>query len=236
MLTIHAVYGSVAKLIDPNNRPANIHPEHTHTWSVYVKGVNDADISYWLKKVQFKLHETYANSTRMIEGPPFVVEETGWGEFEVTMKLYFVPEANEKPGTLWHQLKLHHYGENAEAAKERREPVVSQSYEEIMFNEPTEAFFDIMTTGPPIPQAGRGKGAKGSKQAALKGKGERTAEIPYEVSRENAFSSKTEAAEMDRLREAGKTVDMMIKEERDKLTKLEKEVEALRIEAAARGV
>ncbi len=171
----------------------------------------------------------------MIEGPPFVVEETGWGEFEVTMKLYFVPDANEKPGTLWHQLKLHHYGKDAEAAKERRDPVVSQSYEEVIFNEPTETFYDIMTSGPP-PQLGRGKGAKGWKQAALKGKGERTAEIPFEVSQENAFSTKTEGAELDRLKEASKTVEQMIKEESETLRKLEKEVEGLRMEAAARGV
>lgn len=171
----------------------------------------------------------------MIEGPPFVVEETGWGEFEVTMKLYFVPEANEKPAVLYHQLKLHPYGEDAEGVRERREPVVSQSYDEVLFNEPVEAFYDIMTTGPP-PNLGKGKGAKGSKQAALKTKGERTAEIPYEVSKENAFSTRTELAEMDRLKTASKTVDQMIKEEKEKLRLMEKEIEMLKKEAAERGV
>lgn len=171
----------------------------------------------------------------MIEGPPFVVEETGWGEFEVTMKLYIVPEANEKPGTLWHPLKLHHYGENAEAMKAKRAPVVSQSYEEIIFNEPTEAFYDVLTSGAPVAQAGRAKGSKGSKQALLKGKGDRSAEIPFEVSAENAFSTKTEGGELDLLKESSKKVLQKIEQEKERFKALEKELEALKKEAAAKG-
>ena len=77
--------------------------------------------------MQFKLHETYANSLRTVESPPFEVTETGWGEFEVQIKLYFVPEAAEKPQTLWHFLKLHPFGPDAEAMKERRQSVRCQS-------------------------------------------------------------------------------------------------------------
>lgn len=172
----------------------------------------------------------------MIEGPPFVVEETGWGEFEVTMKLYIVPESNEKPGTLWHPLKLHHYGENAEAMKAKRVPVVSQSYEEIIFNEPTEAFFEVMTSGAPVAQAGRAKGSKGSKQALLKGKEDRTAEIPYEANAENAFSTRTEGGELDLLKESSKAVVRKIEQEKERFKALEKEMEALKAEVAAKGV
>ena len=187
--------------------------------------------------MQFKLHETYPEALRTVDAPPFEVTETGWGEFEVQIKLSFVPEANEKPATLWHGLKLHPYGPDAESQRERKE-IISQNYEEIIFNEPSEALFGILTSGPPAPQpavASRGKGSKGSKQTsssagaqattrrgALAGPGgsdggERTAEIPHSDSPGNPFSLKTEGAELDRLHEAIKTVDAMVKEERARM-------------------
>lgn len=40
-------------------------PDHTHQWTISVKGVNDADITYFIKKVQFKLHaDTYSPPLR----------------------------------------------------------------------------------------------------------------------------------------------------------------------------
>jgi len=221
------VFGSIAKPIDPNHRPLGINAEHTHQWSVYVKGVDNEDISYWLKKVQFKLHETYTNSLRTVEAPPFEVTETGWGEFEVQIKLYFVPEANEKAQTLWHALKLHPYGPDAEGQRERKEAVVSQNYEEIIFNEPVEPFYELLTSGA-SPQPTRGKGSKGSKQAMMKRNSERSAEIPYSESAENPYSQKTEGTELDRLNEAIKTVEQMVKDERTKLAEREKVLTELR--------
>lgn len=238
------MYGSIAKPLDPLHRPPNISAEHTHQWTVYVRGVDGEDISYWLKKVQFKLHETYSNSLRSIEAPPFEVTETGWGEFEVSIKLYFVPEANEKPQSMWHALKLHPYGPDADAQRERRDPVLSQNYEEVIFNEPVEPFYDVLTAGAPQPPARSGKsfaGSKGSKQSTLvKGRGanagERSAEIPYAESAENPYCQKTEGKELDRLNEAIKTVDAMVKEERRKLEERERVLEGLRSEGAGGAV
>lgn len=68
---------------------------------------NRDDISHFIKRVQFKLHDTYAQPTRNVDRFPFHVTETGWGEFEIQIKIFFVPEANEKPLTLFHHLKLH---------------------------------------------------------------------------------------------------------------------------------
>ncbi|CDU24704.1 related to YAF9-Component of a chromatin modifying complex [Sporisorium scitamineum] len=68
---------------------------------------NRDDISHFIKRVQFKLHDTYAQPTRNVDKFPFHVTETGWGEFEIQIKIFFVPEANEKPLTLFHHLKLH---------------------------------------------------------------------------------------------------------------------------------
>ena len=217
------IFGSSAKPFDPSARPAGLNPEHTHKWTVYIRGVDGEDISYWLRKVQFKLHETYANSLRTVEAAPFEVTETGWGEFEVQIKLYFVPEAAEKPQTLWHFLKLHPWGPEAEALKERREEIVSQSYEEIIFNEPTEQLYEVMTTEKP---PGRAKGSKVGNKAGSR-KGERTAELPYADSEGNPYSQRSEGAEVDRLKEARKQVEKMIAEERARLAEREKVMEEL---------
>ena len=139
-----------------------------------------------------------------------------------------MPEAGEKTQSIYHTIKLHPYGPDAEKIREKKEPVVSQAYDEVIFNEPVEPFYDILTSGA-VPQPTRGKGAtKGSKQAALRKGGERTAEIPFSESPVNPFSQKTEAKELDRLNEAVKNVELLLKSEKTKLAAREKELEELR--------
>ncbi|KAJ6072603.1 hypothetical protein PENARI_c013G10663 [Penicillium arizonense] len=214
------VFGSVAHPFDPENKPADCPPDHTHRWQIFVRGVNGEDISYWLKKVQFKLHETYAQNVRTIEQPPFEVSETGWGEFEIQLKLFFAPESGEKAQTLWHSLKLHPYGPDAEGMKERRETVVSQNYEEIIFNEPVEAFYEILTGGPGGGQPSKSKG-KNARQIA-------TADIPMSDTPGNPYSRTTENKELHRMAEATQTVEQMIKEEKERLVEREKLLAELR--------
>lgn len=52
------VYGSIAT---PIKKPEN---EHTHKWTVYVRGFNNEDISYYIRRVTFKLHESFAEPNR----------------------------------------------------------------------------------------------------------------------------------------------------------------------------
>jgi len=44
----------------------------------------------------FKLHESYSDALRTVTKPPYEVTETGWGEFEIIIKIYFV-DASERP-------------------------------------------------------------------------------------------------------------------------------------------
>lgn len=142
------IYGNTAQPIG-DKRPPGAPDEHTHTWTIFVKGPNGEDLSYFIKKVVFKLHDTYNNPTRSIESPPFQVTETGWGEFEIGIKIYFVNEANEKNISLYHHLRLHPYGFPPDAVlTEKDRNVKSIQYDEIVFNEPTEHLFEIMTQKP----------------------------------------------------------------------------------------
>lgn len=86
------VYGNIARYFGKKREEDG----HTHQWTVYVKPYANEDMSAYIKKVHFKLHESYANPNRIVTKPPYELTETGWGEFEIVIKLYF-HDPNERP-------------------------------------------------------------------------------------------------------------------------------------------
>lgn len=62
------LYGSVAT---PIKKPDS---DHTHRWTVYVRGFHDEDISKYIKRVIFRLHESFPNPSRSKE--TFSVHQT----------------------------------------------------------------------------------------------------------------------------------------------------------------
>lgn len=159
--------------------------EHTHKWTISVKGVDGEDIGVWIKKVIFKLHDTYENPSRTVTKPPFEVHETGWGEFDIMIRIYFAPESYEKSVMCYHHLKLHPYGADIAANQSAMEPISSWQYEEIVFQEPTEAMYDLLTRHP----IGSGRG------------------IPNHATRSNPYSLQAEQDECERLDEALRKVE-----------------------------
>ncbi|KAI7961703.1 hypothetical protein MJO28_002192 [Puccinia striiformis f. sp. tritici] len=120
------VYGSVATAIPVEERLNN--PEHNMRWTVAVRSATSPppdspilaqrtipediiggcdDLSYFIKKVSFKLHDSYPNPLRVIDKSPFELSETGWGEFIIYIKIHFHAESGEKAVQLQHPLKLH---------------------------------------------------------------------------------------------------------------------------------
>lgn len=110
----------------------------SHRWTVYVRGPKNEDLSYIIKKVTFELHETFKDPRRTVDAQPFEVTEQGWGEFEIGVTLHFTPDARESEVTMFHKLKL--YEEDGSASTVKK-PVVSESYEEVIFSEPHEDFY-----------------------------------------------------------------------------------------------
>eukprot|EP00743_Colponemidia_sp_Colp-15_P008353 GILK01009072.1.p1 GENE.GILK01009072.1~~GILK01009072.1.p1 ORF type:complete len:225 (+),score=18.44 GILK01009072.1:28-675(+) len=117
---------------------------HSHKWTVYVRGVYGEDISYFIKKVVFTLHPSFTNHVRSIEKFPFEVTESGWGEFEIGIRIHFV-DPNERPVDVYQMLKLYPPGNQPQSSKK---PVTAEHYDEIVFNEPTESFYKILAAGP----------------------------------------------------------------------------------------
>ena len=104
---------------------------------------NDEDISYYVKKVVFHLHPSFPEPVKTIEKFPFEIHQTGWGEFDIAIKIFFV-DPSERPVEIMHALKLH--PEPGQAASTKK-PVVSERYDEIVFSEPTEHFAMILDKG-----------------------------------------------------------------------------------------
>ncbi|SCU80443.1 LAMI_0B02410g1_1 [Lachancea mirantina] len=193
------IYGNTAKKMT-GVRPPNAPVEHTHMWTIYVKGPQGEDLSTFIKRVVFKLHDTYPNPTRSVETPPFELTETGWGEFEINIKIHFIDEANEKMLNFYHHLRLHPYkqGENPVVKKESsgEEPITeveSVFYDEIVFNEPNEDFFKILMN---------------STESVL----------PSNKIESQPFSRQLEQEDVDRLSIGIRKLDKEIEEMKEKLT------------------
>jgi len=68
----------------------NIMPNgYTHDWTIFVRGAEGADISHFVEKVVFILHESFPKPRRVIKAPPYEVTECGYGSFTLPVEIYF---------------------------------------------------------------------------------------------------------------------------------------------------
>ena len=92
----------------------------------YLEGPHGEDLGYFVEKVVFKLHPSFAQPVREVTKPPFEVSEKGWGEFECHIRIHF-KDPTEKPVEVSHIVKLYD-GTTPQAANQ---PVVSEVYDEV---------------------------------------------------------------------------------------------------------
>jgi YEATS domain-containing protein 4 len=189
----------------------------------------------------------------VIEGEknkPFLLHETGWGEFEITIKLYYVPESSEKPQTLYHHLRLHPYGRTDEEKENMRlngGQVLSWAYEEQLFNEPYEPFYEILSSGamPPASStptttksgsksSGGGKSKDKDQIKMIRSEGgvlERSAMIPLANRPGQPFSRETEEVEIKKLREALVKVEELMDRTKEEVAAKERRLKELKADA-----
>ncbi|XWS62700.1 hypothetical protein CRYUN_Cryun06bG0033600 [Craigia yunnanensis] len=120
----------------------------SHKWTVYVRGATNEDLSVVVKRAVFQLHSSFNNPTRVVESAPFEISESGWGEFEIVITLYFHSDVCEKPLNLFHHLKL--YPEDESGPMSTKKPVVVEFYDEIVFTEPSESFLARVQNHPAV--------------------------------------------------------------------------------------
>eukprot|EP01068_Selenidium_serpulae_P020889 Selendium_serpulae@DN931_c0_g1_i1.p2 len=76
----------------------------THRWTCILRSAAPGEHQgYFIRKVAFILHSSFPNPNRVCERPPFEISESGWGEFEVVVKVYLVDSGgDEEPLELRH--------------------------------------------------------------------------------------------------------------------------------------
>uniref|UniRef100_A0A0E0A4Q1 YEATS domain-containing protein n=1 Tax=Oryza glumipatula TaxID=40148 RepID=A0A0E0A4Q1_9ORYZ len=114
------VYGTISFWLGKKASEYN-----SHKWTVYVRSATNEDLSVIVKRVVFQLHPSFTNPTRVVEQPPFELSESGWGEFEIAITLYFHSDVCEKRLDLFHQLKL--YPEEDTGPQSTKKPVVVET-------------------------------------------------------------------------------------------------------------
>lgn len=164
----------------------------------------------------------YSLLLAVVDGPPFHIEETGWGGFNVDIRLFFAPEAGAKAEGRTHFLQLETYGDEANQAKQNQEKMVrSEFLDYVEFNEPTETLYEALTDEGqwPTNKKSRGKG-KGKRTVEGDG-GDGTVELPDMSTAGNEFSKQLEQQILGVLGRAGKEVE----EEIEAIVKSRKELE-----------
>ncbi|KAK2665469.1 hypothetical protein Ddye_004043 [Dipteronia dyeriana] len=144
-ISVPIVYGNVAFWL---GKKASEY--QSHKWTVYVRGATNEDLGSVIKRVVFQLHSSFNNPTRVLDSPPFEISESGWGEFEIAITLFFHNDLCDKPLNLFHHLKL--YPEDESGPMSTKKPVVVESYDEIVFPfpEPSDSFLARVQNYPAV--------------------------------------------------------------------------------------
>lgn len=107
---------------------------HSHRWTVYVRGLDGEDLTHCVAAVEFTLHPSFEEATRRLTEAPFEVTETGWGEFDIGVKIEFVDGGEVTTTT---PLKLFPTQEEISkyGPQTTKKPLIKERYEEIVFHE-----------------------------------------------------------------------------------------------------
>jgi len=135
------VYGSAAFWQGKNTSDS----QHSHRWTVYLRGLENEDLSYFIKSVAFTLHQSFAEPTRVLYSAPYEVSETGWGEFIIGITVTFHESSGLEPIQLQHMLKLF---PPPNVAPSTKKPVMSEVYDEFVFVDPSQEWWDRLHSGP----------------------------------------------------------------------------------------
>ena len=111
---------------------------------MFLRGLENEDLSYFIAHVTFGLHSSFHNPNRIIAQPPYEVTETGWGEFVINITITF-HSPSLAPVHLSHLLKLF---PPPTIQPTVRKPVMSESYDELVFYHPTRDVYERLMSGP----------------------------------------------------------------------------------------
>lgn len=137
VLHVPVVHGSYAKHLGDKGTESR-----SHEWAVYLRPLDNVDISYFIRHVEFVLHESFEPNIRRVAEMPYEVHEYGWGEFEIIIRVFF-HDSSEKSVEFFHPLRL--FAPNGDTTSE---PVVHEFYDEIVFQDPSHKMLGLLKNTP----------------------------------------------------------------------------------------
>ena len=192
------VYGTAAFWLGKQTPATDAAATHSHRWTVFVRGLDNDDLSYLIHSVTFTLHSSFASPVRTIVQPPYEVTETGWGEFAIAITIAF-NHPSLAPVHLSHLLKLFPPPTIQPTTKK---PVMSEVYDELVFHNPTADVYALLASGPV----------------------QRFADHPFSVWWTTREFAREESVQLLKLVECDGVVMERVKRERHRLWKVEQEI------------
>uniref|UniRef100_A0A1A9X1X8 YEATS domain-containing protein n=1 Tax=Glossina brevipalpis TaxID=37001 RepID=A0A1A9X1X8_9MUSC len=116
----------------------------THDWELYVKGVSGADISCFVEKVIFNLHESFPKPKRVCKEPPYMIQESGYAGFMLPIDIYFRIRDEPKRVQFNYDLDLQQTGP----------PQHRCDIQKFIFDNPSEEFRLKLLKGGGVPVSG----------------------------------------------------------------------------------
>nr|SZF06487.1 protein AF-9-like [Psoroptes ovis] len=117
----------IGHIANPKTKPTA--DGHTHDWTVFVRGFDNANINSFVEKVIFYLHDSFPKPKRVIKEPPYEIKESGYASFELPIDVYF--RNKEEPKKLRFDYDLY---------IELDKPVINTRRERLTFQNPSAEF------------------------------------------------------------------------------------------------
>lgn len=76
-ITVPIIYGTASIPVDMKDLNTD------YKWSVFIKHPFNESLKPYVKSVTFFLHESFEAPIRRVTEEPFMLLETGWGEFNI---------------------------------------------------------------------------------------------------------------------------------------------------------
>ncbi|XP_013111405.1 protein AF-9 [Stomoxys calcitrans] len=116
----------------------------THDWELYVKGSQQGDISAFVEKIVFVLHDSFPKPKRVCKDPPYQIQESGYAGFTVLVEIFF--RNRDEPKRVLYQYDLF--------LQQTGPPTHSFEVKKHIFENPSEEFRQKLLRGGGVPVSG----------------------------------------------------------------------------------
>ena len=111
------IVGNQAEEVKDPEYLAKTKHQRIWSWTMFIKCQDDKLTDLYIKRVTFKLHETYRDPIIHVGHKPFQVTRRAWGFFSVNAQIEFRPQVKRQPisidymldfneGTHWKEFAL----------------------------------------------------------------------------------------------------------------------------------